>query len=593
MSRFRDRIRALLVPSSDEEGIVALAARVPVRTMFRRFWPLARPFRGMIALGLVAAAIVPAIETAEIWIFKLVVDDVLVPRELEPLVWFALVYVALAVTGAVIGFADEYLAAWVGERFLLELRTRVFAHLQGLSLHALDRRRRGDVLARLTGDVQTIESFVLTGVGDGLSAILRLLFFGGALFVLDWRLALVSLVVAPLFYVTARHFSRLSKDAAREKRRRTGSLSAVAEESLDNAALVQSLNREQDEVARFRRESERALEAELAATRVRGVFAPIVDLIELLGALMVLGLGTWALSRGDLTLGGLLVFLAYLSQLYGPVRDLGRLTQTVFATAAGAERVIELLEARPSVVDAPGARPLCRAHGIVELRDVTFRYPGDARDALAGVSLRVSPGETIAVAGPSGAGKSTLARLLLRFDDPAGGAILIDGHDLRELTLASVRTQVALLLQDAPVLHASVRENIAYGRPDASDAGIEAAARAANAHDFIESLPDGYDSMVGERGRRLSGGQRQRIAIARALIRDAPVLVLDEPTTGLDAVAKAALLEPLAELAHGRTTILISHDPDVIAYADRVVRLEAGRIVGERRRVAPVEERVA
>jgi ABC-type multidrug transport system fused ATPase/permease subunit len=579
MTRLRKRIRDLILPPADAEGIVAHAPRVPVREMLRRFWPLARPYRGMIALGLLAAAIVPAIETAEIWIFKLVIDDVLVPRELEPLVWLALAYVGLALVGAVIGFADEYLAAWVGERFLLDLRTRVFAHLQGLSHHALDRRRRGDLLSRLTGDVQAIEAFVLAGIGDGLSAVLRILFFGGALFVLDWRLALVSLVVAPMFYLTARHFSRLSKEAAREKRRRTGSLSAVAEQSLDNAALVQSLNRQRDEVARFRREGERAMQAELGATRVRGAFTPIVDLIELTGALTVIALGTWALSRGDLTLGGMLVFLAYLSQLYGPVRDLGRLTQTMFAAAAGAERVVELLDERPSVFDAPGALPLRRAHGMVELQEVSYRYPGAVRDALAGVSLEVRPGETVAMVGASGAGKSTLARLLMRFDDPTAGTVLLDGHDLRELTVESVRDHVGLLLQDAPALHASVRENIAYGREQATEAEVIEAAHAAGAHEFIVGLPDGYETLVGERGRKLSGGQRQRLAVARALVRDSPILILDEPTTGLDAAAKAALLEPLAVLARGRTTILISHDPDVVRWADRTIVLDRGRIV--------------
>jgi ABC-type multidrug transport system fused ATPase/permease subunit len=574
-----DRLRRLLVPVADGQDFVRAADVVPIREIFRRFWPEVRPYRRRIIAGLLLLAAVPAIETAEIWLFKLVVDDVLVPKEIGALLPLAVAYVTLTLVGGMLTFGDDYLAAWVGERFLLNLRTRVFAHLHTLSAHSLDRRRLGDVLARLSSDIQAIESFVLTGVAEGLSALLRIVFFGGALFVLDWRLALAALVVAPLFFFLARRFARLVKHAAREKRRRTGSLTAVAEESLGNAALVQVLNRQDEEVARFRGEGERIVEAEMAATRIRGLFTPLVDLIELLGAMVVMGLGVWALTSGDLTLGGLLVFLAYLSQLYGPVRDLSSLSNTIFAASAGAERVIELLDEEPGVTDAPHARPLHRVAGTVELRGVTFRYPEASRDALRDVSLVARPGETVAVVGASGAGKSTLARLLLRFDDPVEGAVLVDGHDLRDVTLASLRTHVGLLLQETLLPDTPVGVAIAQGRPGATPAEVEAAARAAGAHEFIAALPDGYGTRLGQRGRTLSGGQRQRIAIARALVRDTPVLVLDEPTTGLDDAAKAALLAPLRRLARDRTTILISHDPDVVAWADRVVELDAGRVV--------------
>jgi ATP-binding cassette, subfamily B, bacterial len=579
MTDLRHRIRALLRPDADEQEFVASAPPVAVCEIFRRFWPDARPYRKQIAFGLLFLVLVPAIEAAEIWMFKLVVDDVLVPRELAPLLPIALAYVGLTLLGGLISFGDDYLAAWVGERFLLNLRTRVFAHVQGLSLHALDRRRLGDLLSRLTSDIQAIESFILSGIGEGLSALVRIAIFGGALFLLDWRLAAVSLVVAPLFYFLARSFSRLVKHAAREKRRRSGSLTAVAEESLANASLVQSLNRQAAEVVRFRRQGERIVEAELASTRIRSLFSPLVDLIELVGAMIVIALGTWALTRGDLTLGGLLVFLGYLTQLYGPIRDLSRLSNTIFAAAAGAERVIELLEERPTVVDRPGAAPLDAVRGRVELRDVTFRYPGAARDALSGVSLTVEPGETVAIVGPSGAGKSTLARLLLRFDDPVAGSVEIDGHDVSDVTLHTLRENVGLLAQETLLPDVSVREAISYGRPGASDAEIRAAARDAGADRFVRELPEGYDTQLGQRGRRLSGGQRQRISIARALLRATPVLVLDEPTTGLDGEAKAALLGPLSRLVADRTTIVISHDPEIVAWADRVVTIDDGRVV--------------
>jgi ATP-binding cassette, subfamily B, bacterial len=578
VTRLRDRLRPLLVPSG-EGSLVAETPPVAVREILRRFWPDARPFRRWIPLGLAFIALGAAIETAEIWMFKLVVDEVLVPGDLDPLLWIAALYVGLTVADGLISFADDYLATWLGERFLQRMRRRLFGHVQTLSLDVLDRRRLGDVIARLTSDVQAIESFVLSGVADALSAILRILFFSAALFYLQWDLALVALIVTPLFLLVARRFSRLIKHASREKRRRSGSLSAVAEESLGNQALVQASNREAAELERFERENEGIIQAELASTRIRGLFSPVVSLIELAGVMLVLVLGTVAVADERLTLGGLLVFITYLTQLYGPVRDLGSLSNTIFKAAAGAERVIELLDERPRIQSKPGARRLDRAHGVVELDEVSFTYPEAVSPALEDVSLRAAPGETVALVGASGAGKSTIAKLLLRFYDPEKGAVRLDGHDLRDLELVSLRRHMAILLQETLVLHGTVRENIAYARPDASDQEIRGAAHAAGADGFIADLPDGYDTDLGERGRRLSGGQRQRIAIARALLADAPLLVLDEPSTGLDAEARAALLEPLRRLMRDRTTIVISHDLLTVRDADQIVVLDAGRVV--------------
>jgi ABC-type multidrug transport system fused ATPase/permease subunit len=320
------------------------------------------------------------------------------------------------------------------------------------------------------------------------------------------------------------------------------------------------------------------MDAELAVTRIRAVFSPVTDLIQLLGALAVLAGGVWLLSRRILTLGELLAFVTFLGRLYSPMRRLSSLSGAMFSAAAGAERVLELLEERPAVADRPGARALPRADGLVELRGVAYRYPGAPRDALHDVSLQAWPGETLAVVGPSGAGKSTLARLLVRFDDPSAGAVLLDGCDLRDLTLHSVREHVGVLAQETLLPDLSVAEVIAQGRPGETDADVRAAAVAAGAHGFIEELPDGYATRVGQRGRLLSGGQQRRIAIARALVRDPAVLVLDEPTTGLDAAAVGALREPLRRLAAGRTTIVITHDPEVMGWADRVVELRCGRL---------------
>jgi ABC-type multidrug transport system fused ATPase/permease subunit len=558
---------------------VAAAPQVSIPELLRRFWPFARPYRARIALGLLPLVAIPAVEAVEIWLFGVVVDEVLVPRDVGMLLPIALAYVGLALLGAIIGFADDVLATWVGERFLLDLRTHLLAHVQRLAPHTLDRRRLGDTLSRITGDVAAIESFLLAGIANGVSAVVRIGLFGGMLFVIAWQLALLALVVAPVAFFSARHFSRLIKQASREKRRRAGSLSAVTEEGLANVALVQSLNREAAELERFRHEAQRIMDAELAITRIRAVFAPITDLIQLLGAMAVLAGGVWLLSRGTLTLGELLVFVTFLGRLYSPMRQLSSLSTAMFSAAAGAERVLELLQERPAVSDRAASCPLPRAVGLLELRGVSYRYPGATADALHDVSLAARPGETLVVVGPSGAGKSTLARLLVRFDDPSSGAVLLDGNDLRDLTLRSVREHIGVLAQETLLPDLTVAEVIAQGREDATAEQVRDAARAAGAHEFIEALPDGYDTRVGQRGRLLSGGQRQRVAIARALVRDPAVLVLDEPTTGLDAEAKEALREPLRRLAAGRTTIVITHDADVMLWADRVVELRQGSVV--------------
>ena len=575
----RERVRRTFAPTAESSALIGEAPALPLTTILTRFWPYARPYRKWIAISLVFVVLAPAIDTALIWMFKLVVDDVLVPRDFAPFIPLALAYVGLTLVGGVVDFLDDYLTTWTGERFLLRLRTSVFGHLQSLGLDFFERRRLGDLISRLTGDVSSIETLVLSGIVDALSYALRIAFFSAALFYLQWDLALVSLTVAPLFVFLARRFTKRIKVASREKRRRSGSISAVAEESLGNAPLVQAYNRQGAEVERFHRENRGSFAATMAATRLKAAFTPLVDLIELFGALIVIGMGTWELTQGRLSLGGLLVFLAFLSQLYSPIRGLTKLANTFFSASASAERIIELLDEEPAVKAPAAPVRLGRARGEVELNDVTFRYPGATKDALRGVTLHVEPGESVALVGPSGAGKSTIARLLLRFHDPSLGAVRLDGHDLRELDPAELRDNVALLLQETLVFDGTVGENIAIGKPDATLEEIEAAARAADAHHFIERLPDGYDTPVGQRGRKLSGGQRQRVAIARAMIRNAPVLILDEPVTGVDVESGERILEPLRRLMADRATLVISHDFLTIRDATRIVVLDEGRVV--------------
>jgi ATP-binding cassette subfamily B protein len=574
--RPREWMRRLVSPGTGETFIAA-APPVPAREIFRRFWPYARPYRRWLAATVVFIALAAAMDAVLIAMFGVVVDEVLVPQDFGAFLPIAAIYIGLTLLGGVVGFFDDYLSEWVAGRFLLDLRASFFEHLHGLSLTFFDGRRLGDVLARLTGDISAIENFVVSGVADLVSDVTRLAFFTAALFYLQWQLALVSLFVAPLFLSVSRRFGGLIKTASRERRRRSGATIAIAEESLSNAMLVQAYNRQSTEVERFRRENRASFDASMASVRIRALFTPLVGVIELMGMLVVFGLGIWMMSKGRLSLGELLVFMTFLTRLYGPIRGLTQLANQIYSASAAAERVIEFLDEQPEVRD--GERTLARARGEIELDGVSFSYPGVDEPALEDVSFTIRPGQTVAVVGASGAGKSTLAKLLLRFYDPTAGAVRLDGHDLRELRTASLRENVGLLLQETLVLDDTVRANIAYGRPGATDDEIEAAARAADAHDFVMELPEGYETSVGQKGRRLSGGQRQRIAVARAMIRDAPLLILDEPTTGLDGEAAQRVLEPLRRLMSGRSTLVISHNLLTVRDADLIVVLAAGRVV--------------
>ena len=547
--------------------------------VFRRFWPYARPLRGRLWLSLVFVAGAPAVDAATVWIYKQLVDDVVVPLDFGPLPRLALVYLALTLLSGVVSFGDRSLSTWIGQQFVVGLRTAFFRHLQGLSLEFFERKRLGDVLARLTGDVAAIETFVLSGVVDALSYTLRIGFFEVALFLVDWRLALVTLLVAGVLWIVTHHFAGPIKAASREKRRRAGALGAVAEESLGNAMLVQAYNREALEVARFHQQSLASSDAEMASTRLKALFAPMVDLVQVGGLLIIIALGTWEIQQSTLTLGGLLVFLTYLTKLYTPIRGLTELSNTVFAASSAAERVLEFMDQPAALPPATCARPLRRTCGVVTFDSVSFAYPGGRGPALSHVSFCVRPGELLAIVGASGAGKSTISRLLLRFYDPTGGRILLDGCDLREFDVRSVREHIAILLQETLIFDGTIAENIAYGRADAAQPDIVEAARAADAHSFISTFPDAYATRIGQKGRSLSGGQRQRIAIARAMLRDAPILLLDEPTTGLDAESTRRVMEPIRRLASGRTSIVVSHNLLSVRDATRILVLDQGRIV--------------
>ena len=570
------------VPAAEDgQEAEPTAPQLPARLAFRRFWPLTKGDRRWIVLICACVVVAALAETAAVLLFSDLTDNALRQGSLSAFWSPAAQWLAVAVLGAGVGYAGNSLAVWTAERFVMRLRARVFGHVQDLPPHFFSRHRQGDLLERLTGDIDAIEQMVVSGVVGTVSAIFSTVFFSVAAFTLRWDLALATFVLAPLFWLAARRFSGRIKTVAREERVADGAITSVVEESLSNVVLTQAYNRKAAEEDRLRREAWAWMRASVSGARMSELYEQLVEVIETLCVLAVIGLGAWEISQDRMTIGQLLAFAAFLGYLYPPIRNLGQLGLTLTAATAGAERLLEILDAEPAVRDpAPGAGVApWRVHGTVEFDRVAFRYPGAERPTLAGVSLTARPGEFVLITGASGAGKSTVSKLLLRFYDPGEGYVRLDGVPLHAVPLTFLRDHVTLLPQETLILHDTIRENIACGRPDASDHDVVRAARDAAADEFIRALPDGYDTRIDPHTAQLSGGQLQRIAIARAMLRNAPVLVLDEPTTGLDALAARRVVRPLRRLMSGRTTIMITHDLNLAPDADRILVLDHGRLV--------------
>jgi ATP-binding cassette subfamily B protein len=572
----------------------ALTKSIPgLSRIARRFWPHLRKERRLIATSLLALLAEVGLRLLEPWPLKFVFDSVLASNpasnpsgvpfldKLDPstlLIASAVAVVAITALRALAAYINTVGFAMVGNRVLTRVRSDLYAHMQRLSLSFHTKARGGDLVVRVISDVSQLKDVAITALLPLVAHGLILLGMVGLMAWLNWQLTLLALVTVPLFWLSTMRLTKRIQDAARKQRKREGAMAATASESLGAIKIVQALSLENILSASFFSQNKESLKQDAKASKLSASLERTVDVLIAVSTGLVLWYGATLVMNKSLTPGDLLVFLTYLKNAFKPVRDFAKYTGRLAKATAAGERVLDLLDREPDVQDLPNARPAPALRGAVAFENVSFAYePG--HPVLRDINLNIEPGRCVALVGPSGNGKSTLVGMILRLYDPSTGSVKIDGRDIRDYTLDSLRAQVGVVMQDTVLFAASARDNIAYGAPQATDEEIIAAARLANAHDFIEALPEGYDTILGERGSTLSNGQRQRIAIARAAIRRAPILILDEPTTGLDEENERAVMEALQRLMVGRTTFLITHKLAHAQFADTVMVLENGRIV--------------
>ena len=570
-----------------------------MRSLFRSLWPVGRTSAGGIGLGLFLLILGAGVELLLPWPVKWLVDGVFGTQPAPPWllsVWpsfgtddratavlgIAFAIVVLALVQHAVATASQMILIRAGWRLVLGLRSRVMDHLHRLSLTYHDRTRVGESLYRVVYDTQAAQTLLSQGLAPLATALALTAGICLVMWRLDRGLALTVFAFVPAFALVVRGFGRRIESRSSAYHERESTLLSLVQESLSSMRAVKAFTLEPLAGRRFEEQARRSVQESEKLALNQLLFAAMVGLIMAAGTALIVWRGAQAVSRGSLYLGDVLVFLAYLGMLYRPVSSLSSGTAAVRAAGAQLRRVFGVLATEAEVVDRDGARALERVDGSLELDQVWFEYePG--QPVLRNVSFRADPGQVIALVGRTGAGKTTLAGMLLRFYDPVSGSVRLDGNDLRELRLDWLRQQVSVVLQDPILFAGSIGENIAYGRPGATPQEVEAAARRAQAHDFITALPGGYDSAIGERGVALSGGQRQRLAIARAFLKNAPVLLLDEPTSALDPETESALLTAMKELMKGRTTVIIAHRLAMVQHADRIIVLEQGRVIDQGR----------
>ncbi len=506
-----------------------------------------------------------------------IIDEVISARNLSYLGIMITALIGAYALNQLVQIGDNYVRHALGEKFIFDLRVRLYAYLQKMSLSFFERTSTGELMSRVTNDLSALEHFVTHG--SALTAVDFMRLIGGAiiLFVLDWRLAALVMLPVPILALAFRHYNTKIRPVYRRVRARLGDINAKLQDNLSGIRVIQAFAREDIEYKRFSRQSERYYRARVKGIRYWSIFFPAIRFFGAMGTVIVLGVGSLMVVNGQLSLGTMVAFIAYIATIYDPINRLTEVDNIFQEAIAAGERIFELLDEAMEVKDAPNAIELPVIRGQMVFDRVYFKY-GSGDQVLHDVSFSMAPGEVVALVGPSGAGKTSIANLICRFYDPVKGRVAIDGYDLRDIKMNSLRRQVAVVLQDSFLFNNTVAENLHYGKPDASRDELIAAARAANAHDFIIQLPDGYETEIGERGVKLSGGQKQRLALARAILADPRILILDEATSSVDAEAEYLIQQALERVLENRTALIIAHRLSTIRNANKIIVLDRGRI---------------
>ncbi|OLD08661.1 MAG: ABC transporter [Deltaproteobacteria bacterium 13_1_40CM_3_69_14] len=555
---------------------------------------LLRPYRGWLAIILLATAVETAMGLAAPWPLKIVLDNVIggdpppgwlrqianwLPGDgvMQTAAFAAISTVIIAAVGAVASYLDNYYTESVGQWVANDLRVRVYDHLEHLPLAYYDTHQTGTLLSTITDDIATIQGFASSATLGIVVDLLTIAGMLGLMFWLNWDFALIAVGVAPFLLLFVVRFRKAVKKATREVRRRESDMVGVVQQGLESIRVVNAFGRQELEEEHLQEASRAAVQAALKARGVKSLLSPVVAVTVSFCTAFVLWRGASLVLASAMTAGSLTVFLSYLHKFFKPVQDLAKMTGTIAQAAVGVERVRGILDIDMSIPERPDAREPGRLEGAIEFDRVAFAYD-PASPVLKSVTFSIRAGQFVGIVGTTGSGKSTVVSLIPRFYDPTAGRVLIDGVDIRDYKLQGMRDQIGFVLQDTVLFRGTIRENIAYGRPDAAEKEIVEAARLANAHEFIARMPDGYHTQVGERGLTLSGGQRQRIGIARAVIRNSPILILDEPTAALDSESEKVVIEALERVMKGRTVITIAHRLSTIRDADKIVVLKDGRV---------------